>query len=230
MTDPHLWSTEGPLEIRTFVSGGFGENAYLVRCGASGAMVAIDPGGEPNAMADTVEKAGATLDAVLLTHAHYDHIEGVAALLKRCPAPLYLHRAGRALYDRAGDQASMFGLPDLDLPPIDHTLEADTDFEFGECSFEVRFTPGHAPGHVILYSPEANAAFVGDVVFQGSIGRSDLPGGDFQQLMSSIREQVLTLPDSTTLYTGHGPKTTVGHERKSNPFLVPQFGGGGGLA
>jgi glyoxylase-like metal-dependent hydrolase (beta-lactamase superfamily II) len=101
-----------------------------------------------------------------------------------------------------------------------------TALELAGIRFEVRHVPGHAPGHVILYVPAAGVAFVGDVVFQGSIGRSDLPGGDFQQLMRSIREQVLTLPDETALYPGHGPSTTVGHERISNPFLVPNLRGG----
>ena len=219
-------SESGPLQIQTFVAAGFGENAYIARCVESGEAVAIDPGGEAGTMADWLETRGLALAAVLLTHAHYDHIEGVARLLERAPAPLHLHPADRPLYDGVAQQAAMFGLPPLNLPPVDHPLEAGTSFTFGACTLEVRHAPGHSPGHVLLVAPDAGLAFVGDVVFQGSIGRSDLPGGDYRQLMRSIREQVLTLPDDTTLYPGHGPATTVGHERVSNPFLVPQYGGG----
>lgn len=219
-------SQSGPLEIHTFVAPGFGENAYIVRCRASGEVVALDPGGEAAAMADWLEAERAPLTAVVLTHAHYDHIEGVARLLERAPAPLYLHPADRPLYDGVGQQAALFGLPPLRLPPIDHPLEAGTRFPFGACAFEVRHAPGHSPGHVVLYAPDAGLAFVGDVVFQGSIGRSDLPGGDARQLLRSIHEQVLTLPDDTVLYPGHGPATSVRHERVSNPFLVGQYGGG----
>ena len=111
------------------------------------------------------------------------------------------------------------------LPAPDREFVPGESVGFGSCSFEVRFTPGHSPGHVILYSAEFQLALVGDVVFQGSIGRTDLPGGDFQTLMRSIREQVLTLPDETRIYTGHGGQTTVGLERRGNPFLIPHYGG-----
>lgn len=219
-------ASANPLDIRTFVSPGFGENGYLVRCRETGETVAVDPGAEATAMADAVDRMGAGLNAILLTHAHYDHIEGVARLVARCPTPIHLHSADRPLYDHASEQAALFGLPRLELPPPDAILKAGVPFRFGACALEVRHAPGHSPGHVILHSADAGVAFVGDVVFLGSIGRSDLPGGDFQRLMRSIREEVLTLPDETVLYPGHGPETTVGHERRTNPFLVPQYGGG----
>lgn len=215
----------GPLTIRTFTSKVFGQNAYLVRCGAGGEWVAIDPGGEAEAMADEVEASGGSLTAILLTHAHLDHLEGVAALAERVPAPIHLHPADRPLYDAAPQQAAMFGHPLRKPPPPDHGFSAGQAFRFGGCELEIRHVPGHSPGHVLLYSEPAGVAFVGDVVFAGSIGRTDLPGGDLQQLMRSIRERVLTLPDDTTLYSGHGPPTTVARERATNPFLVPHFGG-----
>lgn len=214
------------LEIRTFTSPGFGQNAFLVRGRASDHVVAIDPGGEAAAMADALEADGLTLEAILLTHAHLDHIEGVAELVRRTGAPVYLHPDDRILYGAAADQAAMFGLRVETPPPVDRELVPGQDLELAGCRFQVRFTPGHAPGHVILYIEEAGVAFVGDVVFQGSIGRSDLPGGDFDRLMSSIREEVLTLPDETVLHPGHGPTTTVAHERATNPFLVPHLRGG----
>jgi hydroxyacylglutathione hydrolase len=129
------------------------------------------------------------------------------------------------MYRALPEQASQFGYGVRAQPEPDHTFEPGGTLTFGDCSFVVRHAPGHAPGHVILVSPEDHLAFVGDVVFQGSIGRSDLPGGDFRTLMRSIREQVLTLPDDMVLYPGHGPDTTVGFERQTNPFLVPSFGG-----
>lgn len=215
----------GPLTIRTFTSNVFGQNAYLVRCAAEGEWIAIDPGGEAGAMAEEVEASREPLKAILLTHAHLDHLEGVAELAERLPAPIHLHPADRPLYDAAPQQGAMFGHPLRSPPPPDEELTDGQAFRFGGCVLEVRHVPGHSPGHVLLYSEPAGVAFVGDVVFAGSIGRTDLPGGDLQQLMRSIRERVLTLPDETTLYSGHGPATTVARERATNPFLVPHFGG-----
>ena len=214
-----------PLTIRTFTSSVFGQNAYLARCDASGEWVAIDPGGEAAAMIRAIESAGEPLVAILLTHAHLDHLEGVAELAERFPAPIHLHPADRPLYDAAPQQGSMFGHTLRIPPPPDQAFGDGDTFTFGECELEVRHVPGHSPGHVLLYSAAAGVAFVGDVVFAGSIGRTDLPGGSLEQLMASIRERVLTLPDDTILYSGHGPETTVARERASNPFLVPHFGG-----
>lgn len=215
----------GPLTIRTFTSSVFGQNAYLVRCNATAEWVAIDPGGEAEGMADTLEAAGEPLGAILLTHAHLDHLEGVAALLDRASAPIHLHPADRPLYDAAAQQGAMFSHPVRVPPPPDVELAGGRTFRFGACDLEVRHVPGHSPGHVLFYNAGAGVAFVGDVVFAGSIGRTDLPGGDAATLLRSIREGVLTLPDETALYSGHGPVTTVARERSTNPFLVPSFGG-----
>ncbi len=216
--------TASPFTIRTFTSDVFGQNAYLLRCSATGEWLAIDPGGEAEAMADGIEAGEGGLRSIVLTHAHLDHIEGVADLLDRVDAPVYLHPADRPLYQGVMEQARMFGFEVRPPPPTTETLEHGDTVEFGECVLEVRHAPGHSPGHVILYAP-SGPCFVGDVVFAGSIGRSDLPGGNYQELMRSIREQVLTLPDDTELYTGHGPVTTVGRERVGNPFLAPDHPG-----
>lgn len=217
----------GAMEIRTFTAAGFGENAYLAWAEGSASAVAIDPGGEATAMADAVAAAGLWLEAILLTHAHLDHIEGVATLVERTGAGIWLHPADRLLYDNVAYQARQFGHPVRIPPPPDESLAHGDTLDLGGLRFDVRHVPGHAPGHVLFHAPDEAVAFVGDIVFQGSVGRTDLPGGDHRALFRGIREQVLTLPDDTKLYCGHGPPTTVDHERRTNPFLVPDFGGGG---
>jgi len=214
------------VKIRTFTGGGFGENAYLATCPETGICVAVDPGGGAAEMARTITSAGLTLESILLTHAHLDHIEGVNDIRAIAPdVPIWLHPDDLGLYRGVQRQAAMFGLTAAAQPEPTDMLVPGEPFRFGSCTFEVRFTPGHAPGHVIFVSAEYGLALVGDVVFQGSIGRTDLPGGDFQTLMASIRNEVLTLPDAMLLYPGHGPPTEVGHERIGNPFLAPHYGG-----
>jgi glyoxylase-like metal-dependent hydrolase (beta-lactamase superfamily II) len=214
------------LEIRTFVAAGFAENAYLCWHPAADTAVAVDPGGEADAMAALLDAEHRGLEAILLTHAHLDHIEGVARLVRRYPAPVYLHPADRPLYDHVVRQAAQFGLRVEAQPSIDHELAHGQRLHLAGLDWDIRHAPGHSPGHVLLHGAAHGIAFVGDVVFQGSIGRSDLPGGNYQHLMRSIREQVLTLPPDTVLYPGHGEPTTVAHEGATNPFLVPHFGGG----
>jgi glyoxylase-like metal-dependent hydrolase (beta-lactamase superfamily II) len=174
-------------------------------------------------MLRAAKREGLKVAAIVLTHAHIDHVEGVAEAKRETGAPILLHRDHALMYRQIAVQAQMFGVRLEMPPPVDDYLAEGTSVEFGRCKLEVRHTPGHAPGHVILVGE--GFALVGDCVFAGSIGRTDLPGGDFQTLMASIRGQILTLPDETILYTGHGQDTTVGHERVANPFLVPQFGG-----
>ena len=214
------------MEIRTFTGGRFGENVYLAVCETSGVCVAVDPGAAASQLVREIESSGFELQAILLTHAHLDHIEGINAVRALAPdVPIWLHPDDLVLYQGVVEQAAAFGLRVEAQPDPTHEIVPGEPYHFGHCSFEIRFTPGHAPGHVIFYAPDAGLALGGDVVFQGSIGRTDLPGGDLQTLMTSIREQVLTLPDDTVLFTGHGSATTVGHERVGNPFLVPHYGG-----
>lgn len=214
------------MRVRTFTGGGFAENGYLVTCEESRATVAVDPGAAADRMAETIGTDHLDFQAVLLTHAHLDHVEGVHVLRDLDgEVPIWLHPADLPMYRALPQQATAFGLSLPPQPEPDRELEHGQRFTFGSCALDVRFAPGHAPGHVILVSEDAGLALVGDVVFQGSIGRTDLPGGDFYTLMRSIREQVLTLPDHTVLYTGHGPSTTVGAERRGNPFLIPHYGG-----
>lgn len=215
------------LTYHTFAGGPFAQNGYLA-VGADGtSAAAIDPGATAAAMVSAIQARDLNLVAVLLTHAHLDHVEGVATVLDAIPeTPIHLHPDDRRLYDMVPAQAAAFGLPALPTPPPPtDELAHGQSFDLGGSTLEVRHAPGHAPGHVIFFDAEAELAFVGDVIFAGSIGRTDLPGGDFRTLMESIRTQVLTLPDPTRLLTGHGPETTVQHERVGNPFLIPHYGG-----
>ncbi|MYA64251.1 MAG: MBL fold metallo-hydrolase [Gemmatimonadetes bacterium] len=213
------------MEILTFTGGPFVQNTLVVACADGRTALLIDPG------AATPEALGAIRDrrlevaAILLTHAHLDHIEGVAQARRETGAPIYLHPLDQPLYDSVAAQAAAFGVPWEEQPPPDLDLVPGENLSFGGSEFEVVFTPGHAPGHVMFVSTSEPVAIVGDVVFAGSIGRTDLPYGDYRVLMESIRNEVLTLPDETVLYTGHGPETTAGHERVTNPFLIPVYGG-----
>jgi glyoxylase-like metal-dependent hydrolase (beta-lactamase superfamily II) len=212
------------MEIRTFVAPGFAENAYLIWQPHNSQAIAIDPGDTPSIL-HTLEQEKLQLAAILLTHSHLDHIDGVAPLVRVTSAPIHLHPEARLFYDNAAVQAAQFGMRVETPPPPTHELRPGETLRLAGIDLEIRYVPGHAPGHVLLYSAADGVAFVGDVVFQGSIGRTDLPGGNYQVLMNSIRDQVMTLPEETKLYSGHGPVTTVGEERRFNPFIAPMFGG-----
>lgn len=211
------------VTIRSFTGGAFAQNGFVVACVGGSAAILVDPGAAVEEMLRVVRETSARVEAIVLTHAHLDHVEGVARALAETGAPIWLHPEDEQLYRMVPVQAQWFGVEVETPPPVDHALLPGEPLRFGTCELEVRHTPGHAPGHVILVAD--GVALVGDCVFAGSIGRTDLPGGDFQTLIGSIRAEILTLPDETVLYPGHGPETTVGHERATNPFLIPSFGG-----
>lgn len=199
------------------VLGPFQSNCYLVRAAHGSPGIVIDPGAESDRiLAAIADWPG--VEAILLTHAHLDHVGAVAEVARATGAPVYLHDADRFLYDGAVEQGRMFGLLVETPPPPDEELLDGQVLSFAGIDLEVRHAPGHSPGGVILVGEEL--AFVGDCVFAGSIGRTDLAGGDMNTLLTSIRNQVLTLPGSTVLYSGHGPATTVEREATSNPFLI----------
>ncbi len=209
------------LKIRHFPLGMTMTNAYLVIEEESSKAVVIDPGFESEFLLTEIENEGCQLEAVWLTHAHFDHIGGTGALVSgsREPLPVALHAADMPLWEMKGG-APLFGVQGVDTgprPSID--LVDGLTLTLGSTEFEVRHAPGHTPGHVMFYCASDNVLFCGDVIFQGSIGRTDLPGGSYQTLIESIEQKVLTLPDETRLLNGHGPETTVGRERVYNPFL-----------
>jgi len=204
--------------VVTLTNGAFVENCYLVADPASRDAVLIDPGEEADRFLARLRVEGWTLRAVWLTHAHLDHVAGVAAVRAAAPeVPVWLHPADRRLYDRAPDQARAFGLTLDAPPPPDHEFVEGVPARVGAFAFDVVHAPGHSPGSVCLAGH--GMAFVGDVLFAGSVGRTDLPGGDAAALLASIRRKLFALPDATVVYAGHGPPTTIGEEKRTNPFV-----------
>jgi glyoxylase-like metal-dependent hydrolase (beta-lactamase superfamily II) len=199
--------------------GAVAANAYLVTDAATGVTVVIDPGDDAPRLLAALADAGVAPSEIWLTHAHFDHIGAVADLREAHPVPVRLHPADAPLYDNAEQQAAWFGMRvrPPGVAPLD--LADGERLALGETVFTVLHTPGHAPGHVAFHAPEAGVLFSGDALFRGSVGRTDLPLCDPAALEHSLRERLMLLPDATRVLSGHGPETTIGHERRTNPFL-----------
>lgn len=208
------------LKIQTFPLPPLETNAYLVTDTESSKAILVDaPQGAWSKVGPALERHGSTLEACVLTHAHFDHVLG-AHELNRQGVPLYLHEDDRGMLEGLPGQLKYFGMPGeaADIT-IDHWLTIPASLHLLDRDLEIRHVPGHCPGSVLIYSAGDQFAFVGDAIFAGGVGRTDFPGCSFEQLENSIREQIYTLPDNTTLYPGHGPATTVGREKKSNPYV-----------
>jgi hydroxyacylglutathione hydrolase len=204
--------------VHTLLVGPLQTNCYLVVCPETQAGVVIDPGGDADDIAAIVEQQRVRLVYILLTHAHFDHMGAAAQLVKMSGAPLAAHPAEGALL-KLGGGGLLFGFFVPPAPPPDVHLAEGQILEVGTLRLHVLHTPGHTPGHVAFHEPAQQVVFDGDVLFAGGIGRTDLPGGNTKQLMDSIHTKLLVLPDETTVYSGHGPVTTIGRERRYNPFL-----------
>jgi len=195
----------------------FMKNGYLVVCPETDEALYIDPGDEAPFLLDWAEKRLFRIVAIANTHGHLDHISGVRAVKEKFDVPIYLHPADEDLYNRLSEQAAWFGLNYSPPPPIDRFYSDGDVFRVGKLEFHVHHTPGHSPGGVCLELGEH--VFCGDLIFLGSIGRTDLPGGCYETLINSIREKLLPLGDEKRLHCGHGPETSIGRERRENPFL-----------
>jgi glyoxylase-like metal-dependent hydrolase (beta-lactamase superfamily II) len=206
------------LIVKQLAVGPIQTNCYVVGCEETAEGVVIDPGDQAELILDEVNKAGLAIKYILNTHAHFDHILANGALVQATGAPLAIHPLELPML-RSGGGASAFGLPARPSPEPDIELAEGDTITFGTHTFEVLFTPGHTVGHVSFYEAEAGIIFDGDVLFAGGIGRTDLPGGDYETLMSSINEKLMVLPDETTVCSGHGPVTSIGRERVGNPWL-----------
>jgi len=206
--------------LEGFPVGPVGANCYVFGDEATGEAFVIDPGGEPERILQALKRLGARPLALVNTHGHFDHIQGVEAVRRATEAPFWIHEAEREILRHGPARAkAMFG---IDLPPSpvpDRWLVDGDRLAVGGLTLTVRHTPGHSPGGVCLIGD--GLAFVGDTLFAGSIGRTDIPGADTQTLLTSIARVLLPLPETTVCYPGHGPETTIGEEKRGNPFLAP---------
>jgi hydroxyacylglutathione hydrolase len=210
--------------VETAAVGPFFKNGFVVGCEETNEAVLIDPGDEVATLLAAAERRALSIRHILLTHAHVDHVTGVAAAKRALAVPVYLHRDDQFLYDRAVQSGAMFGLQVEPQPPIDKYYAPDDVIAFGGYEVRPHHTPGHCPGGVCLQigrkGETGKELFVGDTLFAGSIGRTDLPGGDFTVLIASIRDVLFAFGDDAIVHPGHGPDTTIGKERRTNPFLV----------
>jgi hydroxyacylglutathione hydrolase len=201
----------------------FFKNGFVLGCEETREGIVIDPGDDVSELMAAVAQHGLTIRYILLTHAHLDHITGVGVAKMASGAPVGLHRADNFLYEAVVEQGLMFGLHAEAQPPVDFFYDGSGPYRFGRLAAWVHHTPGHCPGGVCLAVGEEGRQerelFVGDTLFAGSIGRTDLPGGDHATLLRSIREVLFGFPDETVVYPGHGTSTTIGVEKRTNPFL-----------
>jgi len=206
------------MRVRALVTGPFQENCYLVSADGGREAVVVDPGDEADRIAAALDELRLAPVLILNTHGHLDHVGAVQELRERFRIPFAIHPLDRFLLHDLDEQAALFGLSGYRDPEVDRELRPGETVEAAGVSFEVLFTPGHTPGHVSFRT--GGAVFSGDCLFQGSIGRTDLPGGDAPTLKRTLREALLALPDDTKVFPGHGPATTIGEERRTNPFLA----------
>jgi len=216
--------------IETLILSAFQQNTRLVACEATRKAICIDPGDKSSELLDLIKKKDLKLETIALTHGHLDHVGGTSELFKHFPkAKIILHKDDEDLYYGLRQQPLVMGIQEQQLkafgfdyeepPQLTCNWEHGEIFHVGELKFEIRHCPGHTRGHVVLVEHKQKRVFVGDCLFAGSIGRTDLPGGDHEQLLDSINTNLLSLDDDFTVYSGHGPETTIGRERTTNPFL-----------
>jgi glyoxylase-like metal-dependent hydrolase (beta-lactamase superfamily II) len=208
------------IDVRMFTVGGVQENCFFVRAKESNTALIIDPGEEPERLIDAIEKLGIDeVAAILVTHTHFDHIGAVAPVAKATGAKVWCPELELGVLADIMAFVPWPGFGPYESYDADHTVKGGETLELGGLTLDVLFTPGHSPGHVTYAIRDENALFSGDVLFQGSVGRVDLPGGDWPTLLQSIESLIDAYPEEATVYPGHGPLTTLGRERATNPFL-----------
>jgi hydroxyacylglutathione hydrolase len=207
------------MDVRMFTVGPVAENSYLFRLDGSDRALLVDPGDEAETLLGAIDGLGVTLDGILLTHTHFDHIGAVAPVARATGAEVWVPEIEKIVLADINSYVPWPGFGPFEDWEAEHTLEGGEKLELAGMEIDVIFTPGHSPGHVTFSLPSEQAVFSGDVLFQQSVGRTDLPGGDWPTLLESIRTLVDTLPAETTVYPGHMGITTLGQERATNPFL-----------
>ena len=212
------------LNVRMLPLGPLQTNCFLAGCEETNEAAVIDPSWDAQEILSALDALQWKITHILLTHSHFDHVGALAGLKAATDVPVYAHAEAVPMLQVASDSAARWGLELVQPPAPDAFLEEGQVLAVGKLNFEVLYTPGHAPGHVSFHVRAHQVLFDGDVLFQGSIGRTDLPGGDYQTLISVIRQKLLVLPDETRVYCGHGNPTTIGDERRTNPFLQDQDG------
>jgi hydroxyacylglutathione hydrolase len=203
--------------LETLTVGPSQENCYVIGDGETGAIV--DPGDEAARIALAVEQTGLEIGQIIVTHAHIDHVGAVAALADEYACPVLMHAEAEPMLEQLPTQALMMGLRFGKIPTVDRHIGEGETLEVGDLRLRPLYTPGHVPGHLAFYIEDEGLVLSGDALFAGSVGRVDLPGGSMEVLMRSIEERLMTLPDETRVYPGHGPQTEIGSERATNPFL-----------
>jgi len=207
------------IDVRMFTVGQVQENCYIVRAQGSDRAVIVDPGDEPERLLGAIESLGVTIEAILLTHTHFDHVGAVAPVARATGAPVFCPELETVVLSNIMDYVPWPGFGPFESYDADHTVSGGERLELAGMDIDVSFTPGHSPGHVTYAIPAGAALLSGDVLFQGSVGRVDLPGGDWPTLLQSIDSLIAAYPDETTVYPGHMGVTTLGRERATNPFL-----------
>jgi glyoxylase-like metal-dependent hydrolase (beta-lactamase superfamily II) len=208
------------MDVRMFTVGPVAENTYIFRGDGSDSALIVDPGDEAPTLLGAIEQLGVKLDAILLTHTHFDHVGAVAPVAKATGAEVWVPEIEKPVLADIMSFVPWPGFGPFESWDAEHTLSGGEKLELAGFEIDVLFTPGHSPGHVTFSIPDEAAIFSGDVLFQGSVGRTDLPGGDWNTLAESIRMLLDELPDETTVYPGHMGVTTLGAERATNPFLA----------
>ncbi|MTI19051.1 MBL fold metallo-hydrolase [Rhodobacteraceae bacterium RKSG542] len=213
-------STKHELQVTVVPVTPFQQNCAILYSPVTKKGAVVDPGGDADIILEAIANNGLEIEKILITHGHIDHIGAAADLSERLGVPIIgPHEDEKSLIDGVGKQAKQFGLPNVRSFTPDQWLNEGDTVDVAGVEFQVLHCPGHSPGHVVFYTPELKFAVVGDVLFAGSIGRTDLPGGDYATLISSIKDKLLPLGDDITFLPGHGSASTFGDERKSNPFL-----------